>query len=238
MVLLIIAMVFGLIGQLVGSRLKSKFEQYSQVPVRSGMTGAEVARAMLKHYGITNVNVVSVDGFLSDHYNPENRTVNLSPAVYNERSVAAAAVAAHECGHAVQHATSYSMLEMRSKLVPAVQFATNAQQFIQMALLGGGAFFLSQGGGAIGNIFFIIALAVFGTVALFATVTLPVEFDASRRALEWLDSSGVAGRGEEYDGAKDALTWAALTYVVNALGAIASFLYILMIFLGNRRNEE
>jgi Zn-dependent membrane protease YugP len=220
--------IFTLIGLAVSSRLKSKFSHYSQVLVRNGMSGREVAERMLSHYGIHDVHIVEGQGFLTDHYNPATKTVSLSSDVYHGRTIAAAAVAAHECGHAVQHAQSYSMLQLRSKLVPLVQVSANLQQFLFMgAILGLGA--------GLGGTMMIVLVATFGITALFSLVTLPVEFDASNRALAWLDNSGVM-RGEEHDGAKDALWWAAMTYVSQALGALVMFLYFLLSFLG--RSED
>lgn len=226
--LMIISVVMTVVGMLVSSRLQSKFKHYAQVPLSNGMSGQEVAEAMLRHYGIHDVQVLPASGFLTDHYNPANKTVNLSEAVFHERSVAAAAVAAHECGHAVQHATAYSMLQMRSAIVPMVQIANGVQQFLFM----GGLMFAGATGG---KTMLLIAIAAFGIMALFSLITLPVEFDASRRALVWLDQSGVA-RGEAYDGAKDALWWAAMTYVAAALAALASLLYLVMQFLGSDRD--
>jgi len=220
--------IFTLIGLAVSSRLKSKFSHYSQVLVRNGMSGREIAERMLSHYGIHDVHIVEGQGFLTDHYNPATKTVSLSSDVYHGRTIAAAAVAAHECGHAVQHAQSYSMLQLRSKLVPLVQVSANLQQFLFMgAILGLGA--------GLGGTIMIVLVATFGITALFSLVTLPVEFDASNRALAWLDNSGMM-RGEEHDGAKDALWWAAMTYVSQALGALVMFLYFLLSFLG--RSED
>lgn len=217
--------VFTLIGFAISSRLKSKFQTYSQRGIRSGMSGAEVAAAMLSHYNIHDVKIVQGEGHLTDHYNPQTKTVALSPAVYQGRSIASAAVASHECGHAVQHATAYPALGLRSNLVPIVQFSSQMQQFLMWgAILGLGT--------GIGGNFMVLALVVtFGLTALFSLVTLPVEFDASKRALAWLDDSGVAVN-QEYDGAKDALWWAAMTYVAQALGALVMFLYFLLNFLG------
>lgn len=217
--------VFTLIGFAISSRLKSKFQTYSQRGIRSGMSGAEVAAAMLNHYNIHDVRIVQGEGHLTDHYNPQTKTVALSPAVYQGRSIASAAVASHECGHAVQHATAYPALGLRSNLVPIVQFSSQMQQFLMWgAILGIGT--------GIGGNFMVLALVVtFGLTALFSLVTLPVEFDASKRALAWLDDSGVAVN-QEYDGAKDALWWAAMTYVAQALGALVMFLYFLLNFLG------
>lgn len=217
--------VFTLIGFAISSRLKSKFQTYSQHGIRSGMSGAEVAAAMLSHYNIHDVKIVQGEGSLTDHYNPQTKTVALSPAVFQGRSIASAAVASHECGHAVQHATAYPALGLRSNLVPIVQFSSQMQQFLMWgAILGLGT--------GIGGNFMVLALVVtFGLTALFSLVTLPVEFDASKRALAWLDDSGVAVN-QEYDGAKDALWWAAMTYVAQALGALVMFLYFLLNFLG------
>jgi uncharacterized protein len=183
-----------------------------------------MAEKMLAHYGIRDVQIVEGQGYLTDHYNPQTKTVSLSPDVYHGRSVAAAAVATHECGHAVQHAQSYSMLQLRSRLVPVVQFSANIQQFLFMgAILGMGA--------GLGGTLMIFMVATFGITALFSLVTLPVEFDASNRALAWLDNTG-ALPPQEHDGAKDALWWAAMTYVAQALGALVMFLYFLLSFLG------
>lgn len=224
--LILISIVFTVIGFAISARLKSKFAKYSQVALQNGLSGAEVAARMLSHYGLNEVRITQVDGQLTDHYNPADRTVNLSYDVYHGRSVAAAAVAAHECGHAVQHATAYGALQMRSALVPVVQIAAPLQQYLFMFGLAGIGFFNNQW-------LLLIALGAFGITALFSLVTLPVEFDASKRALAWLDNSGFA-RGAEYSGAKDALTWAAMTYVAAALAALVQFVYLLMMFLGRR----
>lgn len=216
---------FTLIGFVISSRLKSKFNKYSKIGIRSGMSGAEVASTMLDFYGIGDVSIVEGKGFLTDHYNPKTKTVSLSPQVYQGRSIAAAAVAAHECGHVVQHATAYNMLALRSNLVPVVQFSSRMQQILFMGLIFG------MGAGMGGNILLLVLTVTFGITALFSLVTLPVEFDASRRALAWLDSAGVA-QGQEYDGAKDALWWAAMTYVAQALASLVIFLYFLLNFMG------
>lgn len=216
--------VFTAVGWGVSSRLKSKFNKYSRVPLQNGMSGVEVAHAMLKHYNISDVQIVQGRGRLTDHYNPRTKTVSLSPEVYQGRSVAAAAVAAHECGHVVQHATAYNMLMLRSNLVPMVQFSSQIQQFLFMGLMFG------IGTGIGGNIMLLVLTATFGMTALFSLVTLPVEFDASKRALVWLDDTGIT-QGVEYDGAKDALWWAAMTYVAQALGALVMFLYFLLNFV-------
>ena len=216
-----------LIGMVIGGRLKSKFQKYSQVPLSSGMSGREVAAAMLNHYGISNVKIVQGKGMLTDHYNPATKTVSLSPHVYQGRSVAAAAVAAHECGHAVQHARSYAWLQLRSALVPVVSLAARSQQWLFLAAI----MTLSSG---FGSTLMLITIGVFSLTAIFSLVTLPVEFDASNRALAWLDGSGVV-RGPEYEGAKDALWWAAMTYVVAALSALVMVLYLVMRYAGARR---
>ena len=217
---MVIAGLMSVIGMMISSRLKAKFKKYSQVGLRSGMNGKEVAEAMLHHFGIYDVKVLEGRGFLSDHYNPMSKTVNLSPDVYNGRSVSAAAVAAHECGHAVQHANSYVWLKFRSAIVPFVKVAATAQQYLLMLALG--MFGLGNNPTIIW-----ITIAAFGVTALFSFITLPVEFDASRRALVWLDDTGVA-QGTEYDGAKDALWWAAMTYVAAALNALVILLYLLL----------
>ncbi len=224
--LIVISVVFMIIGFILSNILKSKFRKYSEVPLSNGMSGAEVAAAMLKYNQIYDVKITHVEGQLTDHYNPQDKTVNLSTDVYHGRSVAAAAVAAHECGHAVQHATAYSFLQMRSAMVPAVNIAANLQQYLFMAGIAGLSIFHSP-------IMLIISLVVFGVTTLFSLITLPVEFDASRRALVWLDGSNFA-RGAEYDGAKDALTWAAMTYVSAALAALVQFLYLLWMLIGSR----
>ena len=223
--LMLISIVFMVIGGILSARLKSKFNRYSEVPLTNGMSGAEIADAMLKHYNIHDVEIMQVEGQLTDHYNPQNKTVNLSYDVYHGRNVAAAAVSAHECGHAVQHATAYNMLQFRSAMVPVVNIAANIQQYLFMFSL---AMMSSMGKGML-----VVTLIVYGITTLFSLVTLPVEFDASRRALAWLDTSNVA-RGEQYDGAKDALFWAAMTYVAAALAALIQLLYLLVRFMGSR----
>jgi len=221
-----ISMVFGLIGGVVSNRLKSKFAQYAQVPTSSGLSGKEIAERMLRHYNVLDVQIVQGKGRLTDHYNPKTKTIALSPEVFGGRSVAAAAVAAHECGHAVQHAEAYSMLQLRSAIVPVVQLSANLQQYVFMA-----AIFMA--GSMNSGLLLMGAIALFGVTTLFSVITLPVEFDASSRALAWLDTANIT-RGTEYDGAKDALKWAAMTYVVAALAAIAQMLYLVMIFMGSR----
>ena len=224
--LIFISIAFAGIGWLMSSKLKSVFAKYARVGTASGMTGAQVAQQMLRDNGLTGVRIVSTPGRLSDHYNPADKTVNLSPDVYNGRSVSAAAVAAHECGHAVQHATAYSMLQLRSKLVPVVSISAKLQQYLWMAALVGFASFNN-------DLFLLLAIAAFAVTALFSLVTLPVEFDASRRALAWLETSG-STVGIEHDGARTTLKWAAMTYVVAALAAIAQLLYLVFYFLGSR----
>ncbi|MFT4567902.1 MAG: Zn-dependent membrane protease YugP [Saprospiraceae bacterium] len=213
-------------GWLISSRLKGKFKKYSKIRISSGASGAEIARQMLQHYNIHDVKVVEGRGFLSDHYNPLKKTIALSPDVYQGRSIASAAVAAHECGHAVQHAEAYQMLKVRSALVPAVQASSRLQQFLFIGFIFG-----SSMAGALGNIFLLLLVVTFGMAALFSFITLPVEFDASRRALVWLDDTGTT-QGAEYDGAKDALWWAAMTYVASALSALVMFLYFALQLMG------
>ncbi len=222
----IIAGALSLVGMLVSGRLKSKFQKYSQVGLRSGMSGKEVAEAMLEHYGIRDVKITMGQGFLSDHYNPMTKVVNLSPDVYQGRSVAAAAVAAHECGHAVQHDTAYSWLKMRSALVPVVNVAATAQQWLLI-----GAFLLLNSFPQL----MLITIIAFAATTLFSFITLPVEFDASRRALVWLNESGVT-RGAEHDGAKDALWWAAMTYVSAALSSLVMVLYLVLRYMAASRD--
>ncbi len=208
-------------------RLRSKFKEYGQVGMRSNLTGREVAAKMLRDNGIYDVQIISTDGSLTDHYDPTNKTVNLSADVYNERSVAAAAVAAHECGHAVQHAQAYSFLQFRSAMVPALSAVSRFMPFILLA----GIFMIRTSLIPLG-----IGIALFALTTLFSFITLPVEFDASRRALAWMDRNGVV-TAQEHEGAKDALWWAAMTYVVAALSSLATLLYYVSIFMsGSRRN--
>ncbi len=214
------------VGMFVSQRLQAKFAKYSSIPISNGRSGAEVAEAMLQHYGISDVRIAEGQGVLTDHYNPTNKTVTLSPAVYRGRHIAAAAVAAHECGHAVQHNQAYAWLKMRSALVPAVNIAARAQQYLLLFALG--AFGL--GGN---NTLLLLTIAAFAATTIFSLVTLPVEFDASKRALAWLDSSGFT-RGQEYEGAKDALWWAAMTYVVAALSALVVLIYLILRFSASR----
>jgi Zn-dependent membrane protease YugP len=228
---LFIGIVFMLIGWLVSSRLKSKFRKYSQVHLTRDLTGADVARLMLTDSGIGNVQVTCVQGELTDHYNPATKTVNLSEGVYHGRNAAATAVAAHECGHAVQHAKAYSMLQLRSALVPIQNVSGTVLNFIMMAMIFGGALVHNFWPTAL-----IIIIVCYGAFALFALVTLPVEFDASKRALAWIESRGIVTRNE-HDMAKDALKWAAMTYVVAAIGAVTTLIYYVMLFMGGSRDE-
>lgn len=223
----LLAGVLFLLGMAVSSRLKAKFKEYSEIPIRNGMSGREVAEKMLHDNGIYDVRVVSVPGFLTDHYNPAEKTVNLSPEVYQGRSISAAAVAAHECGHAVQHATAYSMLRLRSALVPVVQISTNLSQWIILAGLG----WMGFGGG--NQVLLLIGIILFAASTVFSIVTLPVEYDASSRALKWMEAKGIT-TGGEHDQAKDALKWAARTYVVAAIASIATLVYYILIFLNRR----
>jgi Zn-dependent membrane protease YugP len=229
----IIAGFFMLLGWIVSSRLKSKFREYSQVHLTKDLTGAEVARLMLADHGLANVQVLSVEGQLTDHYNPADKTVNLSPEVYNGRNAAATAVAAHECGHAVQHAKAYSMLELRSAMVPIQNVSGKVMNIIFWGMILGGSFFQAI---LPMNTALLIIIACYGVFALFAFITLPVEFDASKRALAWVESRGIVTR-QEHDMAKDALKWAAMTYVVAAIGAITMLLYYVMMFMGIGRDE-
>lgn len=216
-----------LVSLYVSNKLKSKFKQYSQLQLQNNLTGAQIAQKMLNDHGIRDVQVISVKGQLTDHYNPTNRTVNLSEVVYHERNAAAAAVAAHEVGHAVQHATAYSWIGMRSKLVPLVSIASNYSQWVIMAGLA-----LSVASG-FGSTVLLIGIVMFGIGTLFAFITLPVEYDASNRALAWLESSRMLNNNE-HAGAKDALKWAARTYLVAALGSLATLLYFISIFLNRK----
>jgi len=222
----IITFGFMLIGQAVSKTLKRKFQEYAQIPNGAGLTGAQIAQKMLHDNGIEDVQVVSVAGQLTDHYDPQKKTVNLSDWVYAERSVAAAAVAAHECGHAVQHAQAYTWLTFRSKMVPTVQFSSRFVMIVLMAGLAVMAF--------AGNPYVLLGgIVLFSITTLFTIVTLPVEFDASSRALAWMGNAGITP-GREHDQAKDALKWAAMTYVVAALASVAQLMYFVMLFMGRR----
>jgi uncharacterized protein len=225
--ILLISIVFLGLSLLVSGVLKGKFAKYSRIPISAGLTGSEVAMKMLRDNGIYDVKVVSTNGFLSDHYDPATKTVNLSADVYNGISVAAAAVAAHECGHAVQHATAYQWLTLRSRLVPVVMFSSGIVQWILLF------------GVIMVNAFpalLLIGIILFGLTTLFSVITLPVELDASKRALVWLNRSAITNE-REYPQAKDALKWAALTYVVAALASIATLVQYVFIFLGGRNRE-
>jgi uncharacterized protein len=224
---MILAGIIMLMSWFVSNRLKSKFEFYSKLHLQNGMSGAEIAEKMLADNGIYDVKVISTPGQLTDHYNPADKTVNLSESVYNQRNAAAAAVAAHECGHAVQHATAYSMLQLRSKLVPIVSFASNIVQWILLA------------GIIMVNTFpslLLVGIVIFSATTLFTVITLPVEYDASSRALAWLKNKNMLNQAE-YAGAEDSLKWAARTYVVAAIGSIGTLLYYISIFMG-RRNDD
>lgn len=218
---LAIAGVFGLLSMLVSNRLKSKFKKYSKVQLRNGLSGAEIAEKMLADHGIRDVKVISTPGMLTDHYNPANKTVNLSEGVYAQRNASAAAVAAHEVGHAVQHATAYEWLGMRSKLVPVLNVTS---KFSMWVIFGGLALMQTT---AIGGTVAWAGVALYGIGTLFSFVTLPVEYDASNRALAWLKNKNMVSQ-EEYAGAEDALKWAARTYLVAAIGALATLLYFAM----------
>lgn len=228
--LIVIAIVFAIISGIVSSRLKSKFKRYSQIPLASNMSGKDIAEQMLRDNGINDVQVISVRGQLTDHYNPANKTVNLSEPVYAGRNAASAAVAAHECGHAVQHATAYSMLSLRTALVPIQNVSSKILNFIMLASIFGGAFLFNA---FPTQLVLMVIISTYSIFTLFSFITLPVEFDASNRALKWISSKSIVNPGE-YDMAKDALKWAALTYVVAALGSLATLLYWISIFMGRR----
>lgn len=218
--------VFALISWLISSNLKSKFERYSKIPIPRGMTGKDVAMKMLRDNGIYDVQVISTNGHLTDHYNPLTKTVNLSENVYASSSVAAAAIAAHECGHAVQHATAYAPLTLRSKLVPVVNFASNWMQWVLLA----GILLINT----LGPNLLFAGICLFAITTLFSFITLPVEINASARALTWLNTAGITNY-DTHDQAKDALKTAAYTYVVAALGSLATLVYYILIFMGGNR---
>jgi len=222
----IVSLVFLGLSFLVSAVLKSKFTKYSKMGLSSGLSGREIAEKMLRENGIYDVKVISVDGFLSDHYNPVNRTVNLSPEVYNGTSISAAAVAAHECGHAVQHATQYGPLMFRSKMVPAVQWSS---MLVNWILLAGMVVLASTKNPTI----LLVGIIIMAVTVLFTLVTLPVEFDASKRALAWLQQTNITN-SVEFPKAKDALKWAATTYVVAALAAVVQLIQYIMIYMGSR----
>lgn len=224
--IMLVSLLFVGISMLVSAALRSKIKKYSETPMRSGLSGREVAERMLRENGIFDVQVVPSDGFLTDHYNPLTKTVSLSSAIFEGRNVAAAAIAAHECGHAVQHATGYPWLTLRSKLVPAVQFSSSIVQWVLLA------------GILMVNIFpglLLGGIILFAVTTLFSLITLPVEFDASNRALAWLENTKIT-TADEQPQAKDALKWAAMTYVVAAVASIATLVQYILIYLGGRRN--
>ncbi|QCW98580.1 zinc metallopeptidase [Aggregatimonas sangjinii] len=216
-----------LVSWLVSSKLKSKFKHYSKVQLQNGMSGAEIAEKMLADHGISDVKVVSTAGMLTDHYNPKNKTVNLSEGVYNQRNAAAAAVAAHECGHAVQHAQAYEWLTMRSKLVPIVSVTSGMSQWVVF----GGIMLGAAAGIGLGYWVAVAGLVMMGMATLFSFITLPVEYDASNRALAWLKNKNVVTQ-QEYKGSEDALKWAARTYLVAAIGSLATLVYWALQVLG------
>ena len=218
-----------LVSWLVSNQLKSKFKKYSKVHLRNGMSGAEIAQKMLDDHGIRDVKVISTPGMLTDHYNPKNKTINLSEAVYSQRNAASAAVAAHEVGHAVQHAQAYEWLTMRSKLVPVVSVTSGMSTWVVF----GGLMLGAAAGIGIGFYIAVAGLIMMGFATLFSFITLPVEYDASKRALVWLKQKNMVSQ-EEYAGAEDALKWAARTYLVAALGALASLLYWAVQVFGGR----
>jgi Zn-dependent membrane protease YugP len=223
--ILLVSLLFIGISMVVSLILKRRFATYSKIPLSARLTGKEVSEKMLRENGIYDVKVVSVEGFLSDHYNPLNKTINLSPEVYNNYSVAAAAIAAHETGHAVQHATAYSWLTLRSKLVPVVQFSSTLVNWILLI----GVIMASSGNSTL----LLVGIGLFALSVLFSIITLPVEFDASRRALAWLQQTNVT-TATEYPKAKNALTWAAMTYVVAALAAVVTLVQYILIYMGGR----
>jgi len=223
--IMLVSFLFIGISLIVSMILKGKFSKYSKIPLANGMSGKQIAEKMLRENGIYDVKVTASQGFLSDHYNPANKTVNLSPEVYEGTSISAAAVAAHECGHAVQHANSYSWLTLRSRLVPAVQLTSNLVNIVLII----GVIMAASGNTTL----LLIGIAMMAVTVLFTLITLPVEFDASRRALAWLETTNVTNN-TEYPKAKDALKWAAMTYVVAALAAVVTLVQYIMIFLGSR----
>jgi Zn-dependent membrane protease YugP len=223
--IMLVSLIFVGISFVVSLILKGKFAKYSKIPLANGLSGKQVAEKMLRENGIYDVQVTSSQGFLSDHYNPVNKTVNLSPEVYNGTSISAAAVAAHECGHAVQHATAYSWLMMRSRLVPAVQITSNIVNFVLLI----GVVLAATGRPGL----LLVGIGLMAVTVLFTLITLPVEFDASNRALAWLQRTNVTNN-TEYPRAKDALKWAAMTYVVAALAAVVTLVQYIMIYLGSR----
>jgi len=226
----IIIGVISLFSWLVSKKLKNKFKHYSKLHLQNGMSGAEIAQKMLSDHGISDVEVISTPGMLTDHYNPKNKTVNLSEGVYNQRNAAAAAVASHEVGHAVQHAKAYEWLQLRSKLVPAVSITS---KFSQWLVIGGIILGAASGNTGIGFIIAVIGLGFMAMATIFSFITLPVEYDASNRALLWLKNNNIVSQ-DEYKGSEDALKWAARTYLVAALGSLAMLLYWGIQILGGR----
>lgn len=226
----LIAGIIFLVSSFVSKRLKSKFKKYSQVRLQNGMSGAQIAQKMLDDHGISDVKVISTPGMLTDHYNPQNKTVNLSEGVYSQINASAAAVAAHEVGHAVQHAQAYKWLTMRSKIVPVVGIASKFSNIVLMVGLG-----MSAAGNMIGMGIFLLGIVLFSVTTAFTFVTLPVEYDASNRALAWLENTPGMLNSQEHDAAKDALKWAARTYLVAALGSLATLMYFVLKYMGNRR---
>ena len=223
--ILLVSLLFIGLSMVVSLILKSRFAAYSKIPLAARLTGKEVAEKMLRENAIYDVKVVSVQGFLSDHYNPLNKTINLSPEVYNNYSIAAAAIAAHETGHAVQHASAYSWLTLRSKLVPVVQFSSTLVNWVLLI----GVIMASSGNSTL----LLVGIGLFALSVLFSLITLPVEFDASRRALAWLQQTNVT-TASEFPKAKNALTWAAMTYVVAALAAVVTLVQYILIYMGSR----
>ncbi|MCJ7756997.1 MAG: zinc metallopeptidase [Gillisia sp.] len=221
----IIAGLIFIVSMYVSNKLKSKFKTYSKVYLQNGMSGKDIAEKMLHDNGIFDVKVISTPGMLTDHYNPQKKTVNLSESVYAQRNAASAAVAAHECGHAVQHAQAYSWLEMRSQLVPVVSVAS---RFSQWVIMGG---LLLMAFTSMGSTVLLIGIIFFGMGTLFSFITLPVEYDASKRALVWLETKNMLSP-QEHDAAEDSLKWAARTYVVAAVGSLATLMYFVSIYLG------
>lgn len=221
----IIAGVLFIVSMYVSNKLKSKFKKYSKVHLQNGMSGREIAERMLSDNGIHDVKVISTPGMLTDHYNPQKKTINLSEGVFTQRNAAAAAVAAHETGHAIQHAQAYSWLQLRSQLVPVVSVAS---RFSQWVIFGGLMLMMTT---AMGSTILLIGIILYGMGTLFSFVTLPVEYDASKRALVWLENENMLS-SQEHDAAEDSLKWAARTYVVAAVGSLATLLYFLSIYMG------
>ena len=227
--LMLITLIFMVAGLVVSGKLKSVFSTYNSIPIDSGLSGKEVAERMLRDHDINDVRVTAVEGSLTDHYDPSKKTINLSREIYDGRSVASTAVAAHECGHAVQHATAYAWLQMRSKLVPMVNFSSRMMNFVFIASL------ILAFSAQLMNQMLLLIIILQGAITLFSLITLPVEFDASNRALAWIDSRRISS-GKQHAMAANALKWAASTYVVAALASMATFFYYLMRYLGRRDN--